>query len=245
MRAQASTSAAVVVNNLGLGAIVTALSDQTVNADGHDWRNVQTVAGQAGWVAAEFLGPVAHGSFAAPTIASILRSPAGNVTTNWPLLQAALTARGIGDRPVLIGALATVGVETGNFAPIPEWASGDDYEGRVDLGNTQPGDGRRYKGRGLIQITGRANYRHYGQLLGIDLEGNPDLALDPNIACQIFAVYFTEHRIQWLPAPAPLMSCADLARAGEWRGVRLAVNGGYNGLDRFLEIVNGLSALTG
>jgi predicted chitinase len=167
------------------------------------------------------------------------------VTANWPLLQAALTARGIGDRPVLIAALATVGVETGSFAPIPEWASGDSYEGRVDLGNTQPGDGRRYKGRGLIQITGRANYRHYGQLLGTDLEGNPDLALDPAIACQIFAVYFTEHRIQWLRAPAPLMSCADLARAGEWRGVRLAVNGGYNGLDRFLEIVNGLSALTG
>ena len=173
----------------------------------------------------------------------MLGAPFGNVAANFPLLNAALTARGIGDRPVLIAALATVAVETGSFAPIPEYASGDAYEGRADLGNRQPGDGRRYKGRGLIQITGRANYRSYGNLLGVDLEGDPDQALDPNIACEIFAVYFTDHRIRWLPAPAPLMSCADLARAGEWRGVRVAVNGGENGLARFVQMVNALSAL--
>jgi hypothetical protein len=122
----------------------------------------------------------------AGTIAAILGAPIENVQANWPLLVAALDARDIGDRPVQIAALATIGVETGSFAPIPEWASGDEYEGRADLGNTQSGDGRRYKGRGLIQITGRANYRTYGNLLGIDLEGNPDLALDPNVAAQVF-----------------------------------------------------------
>src|SRR4051794_7383873 len=168
----------------------------------------------------------------AVTIASILGSPLANVQTNWPLLVAALEARGIGDRPVQIAALATIGVETGSFMPIPEWASGDEYEGNAQLGNTRPGDGRRYKGRGLIQLTGRANYRSYGELLGVDLEGNPDLALDPTIAAQVFAAYFTEHRIRWLPASAPLMNCADLARAGEWRGCRIAVNGGTNGLAR-------------
>jgi predicted chitinase len=174
----------------------------------------------------------------------VLGAPLSNVAANWPPLSAALSAQGIGDRPVQVAALATIGVETGSFAPIPEYASGDEYEGRADLGNTQPGDGRRFKGRGFVQITGRSNYATYGNKLGIDLVGNPDLALDPNIASQIFAVYFTDHRIRWLRAPAPLMNCADLARAGEWRGVRVAVNGGENGLDRFLQFVNGLLALS-
>jgi predicted chitinase/SH3-like domain-containing protein len=245
LRAQPSTSASIVVENLGLGAIVTALDDQVVTADGHDWRSVTTSDGQTGWVASDFLVPVGQGGFAAPGIAAVLGAPLANVAANWPLLQAALTERDIGDRPVQIAALATIGVETGSFAPIPEYASGDEYEGRSDLGNTQAGDGRRYKGRGFIQITGRSNYRTYGSLLGVDLEGNPDLALDPGIASRIFASYFTEHRIRWLSAPAPLMNCADLARAGEWRGVRVAVNGGENGLDRFLQMVSGLSALSG
>src|SRR5438552_406834 len=48
------------------------------------------------------------------------------------------------------------------------------YEGRADLGNTQPGDGKRFKGRGPIQLTGRANYRSYGQRLGVDLESHPE-----------------------------------------------------------------------
>lgn len=181
--------------------------------------------------------------WSAETIASILGSPLANVQANWPLLVAALEARGIADRPVQIAALATIGVETGSFEPIPEWASGDEYEGRADLGNLESGDGRRYKGRGLIQITGRSNYRNYGNLLGIDLEGNPDLALDPTVAAQIFAAYFDTHRIRWYAAPAPLMNCADLARADEWRGVRVAVNGGEAGLGLFLSIVQQLEGI--
>ena len=229
LRARPSTSGPIVVNGLDAGTPVTTVSDNVVTADGHDWRNVRTAAGRVGWVASEFLSPVGQGGFTPQGIAGVLGAPLANVAANYPLLEAALTARGIGDRPVMIAALATVAVETGSFAPIPEYASGDAYEGRANLGNRQPGDGRRYKGRGLIQITGRANYRGYGNLLGVDLEGDPDQALDPNIACEIFAVYFTDHRIRWLPAPAPLMSCADLARAGEWRGVRVAVNGGKTG----------------
>lgn len=246
LRAEPGTSADVLIDNLGFGTIVTELSDHLITADGHDWRNVRASAGQVGWVADDLLRPVGagQGSFTPQGIAGVLGAPLSNVSANWPLLDAALAARGIGDRPVQIAALATVGVETGSFAPIPEFASGDEYEGRTDLGNTQPGDGRRYKGRGFVQITGRSNYTTYGNILGVDLVGNPDLALDPNIASQIFAVYFTDHRIRWLAAPAPLMSCADLARAGEWRGVRVAVNGGENGLARFLQMVRGLSALS-
>lgn len=178
--------------------------------------------------------------WSAETIAGILGAPLANVAANWPLVYSALAEQGMADRPVQIAALATIAVETGSFAPIPEWASGAEYEGRADLGNLFPGDGRRYKGRGYVQLTGRANYGTYGAAIGVDLVDAPDLALDPTIAAQVFAVYFQEHRIRWYPAPAPLMNCAELARAGEWRGVRVAVNGGENGLGLFLSFVQAL-----
>ena len=59
------------------------------------------------------------------------------------------------------------------------------YEGRADLGNTQPGDGRKFAGRGYVQITGRANYHKASNIVGRDLVANPDLALDPEIAARI------------------------------------------------------------
>jgi putative chitinase len=66
-----------------------------------------------------------------------------------------------------------------------EFASGAQYEGRLDLGNTQTGDGKRFKGRGYVQITGRANYRKFSLRLSVDLVGTPTLALDPDISYKI------------------------------------------------------------
>lgn len=173
-------------------------------------------------------------------IAGATGAPLANILAHWPSIVDALAERGVNSRNVQAAAIATVAVETGVFRPIPEHASGDEYEWRLDLGNVIAGDGRRYKGRGFIQITGRANYRAYGDALGIDLISNPDLALDPGVAAQVFAVYFTNHYIRWLPRPAPLMNPAELAEAGEWRGVRVAVNGGENGLALFLTILRRL-----
>jgi putative chitinase len=82
--------------------------------------------------------------------------------------------------------LATIKHECAEtFHPIAEFASGEDYEGRLDLGNIHPGDGPRYKGRGYVQITGRANYRKFGRRFDIELEANPALALEPKFSYQI------------------------------------------------------------
>ena len=83
--------------------------------------------------------------------------------------------------------------ESGGFVYKRELASGEAYEGRVQsLGNTQAGDGVRFKGRGHIQITGRANYEKYGKLLGIDLVNNPELAETDDVANQVAVLYWKD-----------------------------------------------------
>lgn len=69
------------------------------------------------------------------------------------------------------------------------------YEGRDDLGNTEPGDGTRYHGRGIFQLTGRANYRRMSRLVNVDLEGRPELALDPRVSIQIAFAYWRDRKI--------------------------------------------------
>ncbi len=75
--------------------------------------------------------------------------------------------------------------ETDQGKTMFEYASGKAYEGRDDLGNSEDGDGPRFKGRGFVQITGRKNYKKYSDFLGIDLVGNPDLAADTTNSAKI------------------------------------------------------------
>ncbi|HEY9898914.1 MAG TPA: LysM peptidoglycan-binding domain-containing protein [Pantanalinema sp.] len=167
----------------------------------------------------------------AEEIASKLGVPLENVQQYWPHIAKAMEDAGIHEPEAMVALLATVKVETGSFEPISEYASGQAYEGRSDLGNTEPGDGPRFKGRGFIQLTGRANYREYGEKLGIDLEHNPDLALDPSVSAKILVQYFQDRNIP------------EKAVAGNWEGVRRAVNGGLNGWNAFSDAVNDLSRL--
>jgi putative chitinase len=90
---------------------------------------------------------------------------------------------------------------------------------RPKEGNTQPGDGWRYRGRGALQLTFRNNYRHFGQLLGVDLEGNPDLAADPAVSVLIALQFFKVGKVN-----------AAIDR-GDFREARRITNGADLGLD--------------
>lgn len=86
------------------------------------------------------------------------------------------------------------------------------------LGNTEPGDGARYKGRGPIQITGRFNYRKYGELLGVDLIGMPELAATPQIAFAIAGLFWQKNGLN------------ALADRQDFTTITKRINGGLNGL---------------
>ena len=85
---------------------------------------------------------------------------------------------------------------------------------------------------GFIQLTGRANYRSYGQKLGVPLEAQPDLALDAAVAARVLATYMRDRNL------------GALAGKGDWQGVRRGVNGGLNGWDRFSSLVTKLQQAT-
>lgn len=95
------------------------------------------------------------------------------------------------------------------------------YEGRKDLGNTELGDGRRFRGRGPIQLTGRANYKKFGELLGVDLIGDPDLAAKPEYAFQTAALYWRRKGLNEL---------ADGGSDEDFKDITIRINGGLNGL---------------
>lgn len=111
------------------------------------------------------------------------------------------------------------GHESGGFRYMEEIASGAAYEGRADLGNTQPGDGRRYQGRGPIQLTGRANYRRVGRQIGIDLERHPQIVGHPSIGLLVGCVYWSDRKLN------------AKADADDLLGLTKAINGGTNGLE--------------
>ena len=117
--------------------------------------------------------------------------------------------------------IAQVGHESGQLKYVREiWGptkAQTKYEGRADLGNTVAGDGSKYRGRGLIQITGRTNYAACGEALGLDLINHPELLEKPQHACMSAA---------WFWASRGLNTLAD---AGQFDKITQRINGGQNG----------------
>ena len=114
--------------------------------------------------------------------------------------------------------LAQIAVESGEFRYLKEIASGAAYEGRVDLGNVDPGDGVEYKGSGLIQITGRANYQLISNDFGVDFISNPELLETPEYATQSACWFWNTHGLN------------RLADIDDFVHITKRINGGTNGL---------------
>lgn len=94
------------------------------------------------------------------------------------------------------------------------------YDFRADLGNSHGGDGERFRGRGIFELTGAANYHAMGVRLGVDLVQHPERAAEPELSVLIACIYWADRKIN---------ARADLGRAGI-EGVTRAINGGLNGL---------------
>jgi len=114
--------------------------------------------------------------------------------------------------------LAQIACESIQLTYTQEIASGIRYEGRKDLGNTEPGDGPKFKGRGLIQVTGRHNYAECAKALCLPLLDRPELLELPVYAAQSAGWFWKTHGLN------------EIADHGDVMAVTRRVNGGYNNL---------------
>jgi predicted chitinase len=192
---------------------------------------------QPGMNAAPVSGPSAPAGNGRGVTAEQLRTIMPNLSQDkaqqyLPHINRAMQEAGINTKNQRAAFLAQLAHESGQLRYMEEIASGAAYEGRRDLGNTQPGDGVRFKGRGPIQLTGRSNYQAAGQALGIDLVNNPRRAAEPDVGFRTAAWFWQTRGLN------------SLAEQGNFREVTRRINGGFNGLaDREAYYRRALSAL--
>ena len=163
-------------------------------------------------------------------------TPVANIERHLPNVLQALVEPKLTEKSMVLMSLATIRAETAGFQPINEGMSRfntspgghpfDLYDNRRDLGNTGVPDGQRYRGRGFIQLTGRANYQQHGNAIGVlDLVDNPDQANDSMIAARLLASFIKANELRIKQS----LLADDLAAA------RRLVNGGSHGLESFAE----------
>jgi len=186
-----------------------------------------------------------------PTVSQVAKMfpgvPVKNIETNLPFVLEALNDAGLGDKDMVLMALATIRAETGNFTPLSEFQSKFNtapggppfglYDNRKDLGNVGPPDGASFKGRGYIQLTGRSNYQIHGAAIGLgnQLITNPALANQPDIAAKLLASFLKSKEAKIRAA----------LKNNDLRTARKLVNGGSHGLDQFTQAFNiGKSVIT-
>lgn len=149
-------------------------------------------------------------------------------------LKAGMTKYGITTALQAAHFVAQLGHESMSFLYSEEIASGSAYEGRTDLGNTQPGDGRRFKGRGLIQLTGRANYAAYSKFTGVNYLAQPErVSTDPVVAVDVSCWFWKDRGVY------------KLAEQDDVKAVTRRINGGFNGLDDRLQNLRRAKAVLG
>ncbi|MFL1501165.1 glycoside hydrolase family 19 protein [Pseudomonas sp. O64] len=153
----------------------------------------------------------------------ILPSAGRNAGVFVPALNVAMGKYGIVTRLRTAAFVAQVGHESGQFRWVREiWgpsAQQAGYEGRADLGNTMKGDGSKFRGRGLIQITGRTNYAACGEALCLDLINRPELLELPQNAAMSAAWFWSTRGLN------------TLADTGDFMKITRRINGGINGLE--------------
>ena len=151
-----------------------------------------------------------------------VHASSGKIARYFPGLIAKMNENAINTALRRVHFLAQIGHESKELIYSEEIASGRAYEGRRDLGNTQPGDGVRFKGRGLIQITGRENYTKYGRARGRDFSSSTAaaqlLATDPALAVDASCWFWNEHNLNRLADRDNVLAITKI------------INGGTNGL---------------
>ena len=149
-------------------------------------------------------------------------APAERIRRFLPLLNKTLEEFEINTPQRIRMFLAQIGHESGQLRYVKEIASGEAYEMRRDLGNTTSGDGVRYKGRGLIQLTGRKNYAMASLALDLPLLESPELLEEPQNACRVSGWFWSNNNLN------------SFADAGLFKEVTRRINGGMNGYaDRY------------
>lgn len=170
---------------------------------------------------------------------------------NWGLIEDAFALHNIADIYNLAGICATVAVETGlTFCPIEE-DGGASYFIRMywsnpyvrkQLGNTSPADAINYHGRGYIQLTGKFNYVQASEALDMSLWANPGLACDPNIAAKVLWWFWTARKLDKLCGSVSANTPPE-QKLMVYQQVRRLVNGGLNGLNLYMEVLNRLDVI--
>lgn len=141
---------------------------------------------------------------------------------HWPYIVPALEKGGVTTPDRIAASLAQLAHESGEYRHMHEIADGSAYEGRLDLGNDQPGDGPRFKGGGPMQVTGKDNYRACGEYLGVDLVTHPEKIREPK--------YATASAVWFWTIGNKKIDLNLLADRGWFKVITKIINGGYNGL---------------
>lgn len=182
-----------------------------------------------------------------PPVASVTQlfpaTKPANIARYLPYVESALAVHNLTDAPMVLAALGTIRAETEGFVPISEGQSRYNtdpgkppfsrYDGR--LGNDAEGDGFRYRGRGFVQLTGKANYARYGDAIGVDLVSHCELANAPEVAAALLAVFLADKKVKMRAALA----------ARNYAAARKLVNGGAHGLPNFRDVFKRADDLSG